>query len=565
MGPERPAWAHTLANAAGRTPHGRPLVNKLPPILSHDLPDWGCSGPIWGRFCLDNYDLLIKNGRVLDAETGFDSIADVAISNGLIERIEGDIDPALADDTIDASGQWVIPGMIDTHVHVAGVADLGGPGGLGLSMVAAAGATTVLDLGGSMDLLAAGIKKRGSGVNVGSLGYLRPGETVPEGRLGAARIRDVIGTALTAGSLGVKLLGGYFPFTPEETSQFISSANDMGAYIAYHIGTTETGSRLDGVRELPALLGSSGRVHVAHINAYCRGSVLPVEREIREALKIVESLRGQVVSEVHLARPNFTRGRSDASGNVLADVCRNCLRLRGYAATTDGIHAALRDGYASTVEQTRTGLVLVTGERGVELFKEGGGDLPLSFPVNDATSAFQLTAARTGAGSTVSSPETPPGTGPGTAPRLGEGAPRGSGTEFVIDAIGSDGGILPRNINIEQAMRLVKFGALEPLDMVLKLSLNPARMIGLGSKGRLSEGNDADLTLIDPVGGRASYGIVSGQVIMMAGRVVGSGGTILTTAQGEPAVASTGIPFQRVDITQAMMYAGRGVEDGCDD
>ncbi len=514
-------------------------MNKLPPILSHDLADWGCAGPIGEYFCLDNYELLIKNGRVLDAETGFDSIADVAISNGLIERIEADIDPALADDTIDASGQWVIPGMIDTHVHVAGVADLGGPGGLGLSMVAAAGATTVLDLGGSMDLLAAGIKKRGSGVNVGSLGYLRPGETVPEGRLDAARIRDVVGTALTAGSLGVKLLGGYFPFTPEETSQFISSANEMGAYIAYHIGTTETGSRLDGVRELPALLGSSGRVHVAHVNAYCRGSVLPVEQEIREALQIVESLRGQVVSEVHLARPNFTRGRSDASGNVLADVCRNCLRLRGYEPTTDGIHAALRDGYASTVEQTRTGLVLVTGERGVELFKEGGGDLPLSFPVNDATSAFQLTAARTGSGRTDTSPP-------------------GPSAEFVIDAIGSDAGILPRNINIEQAMRLVKFGALEPLDMVLKLSLNPARMIGLGSKGRLSEGNDADLTLIDPVGGRASYGIVSGQVIMMAGRVVGTGGTILTTAQGEPAVASTGIPYETVDITRAMMYAGRG-------
>ena len=477
---------------------------------------------------MDNYDLLIKNGRVLDAESSFDSVVDVAISNGLIDRIEPEIDPALADDVIDASGLWVMPGMIDTHVHVAGAADLGWTRGLGLQMVAAAGATTVLDLGGSMDALTAGITARGSGVNAGSLGYLRPGETVPEGRLDNARIRDVVGTALEAGSLGVKLLGGYYPFSPEETSQFISTANDMGAYIAYHIGTTETGSRLDGVRELPALLGSSGRVHVAHINAYCRGSVLPVEQEIREALQILQDLRDQVVSEVHLARPNFTRGKSDADGNVLADVCRNCLRLKDYEATADGIRAALRDGYASTVEQTRTGLVLVTGERGVELFDKGGGDLPLSFPVNNAISAFQLTAARNSNG------------------------------EFIVDAIGSDAGILPRNVNIEQAMRLVRFGALEPLDMVLKLSLNPARMIGLNSRGRLSVGKDADLTLIDPVEGRASYGIVAGRVIMMAGRVVGTGGTILTTAQGVAAVASTGIPSETVDITQAMMYAGRG-------
>ena len=494
---------------------------------------------------MDNYDLLIKNGRVLDAESNFDSVADVAISNGLIDRIEPEIDPAFADDTIDASGQWVMPGMIDTHVHVANVADLGGKRGLGLQMVAAAGATTVIDLGGSMDALVAGITDRGSGVNAGGLGYLKPGETVPEGRLDASQIRDVVGKALDAGSLGVKLLGGYYPFTPEETSQFISSANEMGAYIAYHIGTTETGSRLDGLRELPALLGSSGRVHVAHINAYCRGSVLPVEQEIQEALQILEDLRNQVVSEVHLARPNFTRGKCDADGRVLADVCRNCLRLKDYGATADGIRAALRDGYASTVEETRTGLVLVTGERGVELFDEGGTDVSMSFPVNNAESAFQLTAARTTVGNT------------GTAKPAAQSAPGGTNAEFIIDAIGSDAGVLPRNVNIEQAMRLVKFGALGPLDMVLKLSLNPARMIGLSSKGRLSEGKDADLTLIDPVEGRASYGVVAGRVIMMAGRVVGTGGTILTTGQGVAAVAPTGIPFETVDITQAMMYAGR--------
>ena len=65
-----------------------------------------------------HYDLLIKNGRVLDAESGFDSTADVAITSGVIDRVEASIDPNTADDTIDASGKWVIPGMIDTHAHV---------------------------------------------------------------------------------------------------------------------------------------------------------------------------------------------------------------------------------------------------------------------------------------------------------------------------------------------------------------------------------------------------------------------------------------------------------------
>jgi hypothetical protein len=477
---------------------------------------------------LANYDLLIRNGRVLDAESNFDQIADVAISNGVVERIAPDIDPALAQDSIDVSGQWIMPGMIDTHVHVANASDLGRIRGLGLQMVAAAGATTVIDLGGSMDALTAGIAARGSGVNVGSLGYLKPGETVPEGRLSTDVITEIVGQALEAGSLGIKLWGGYYPFTPEETSDFISTANRLEAYVAYHVGTTETGSRLDGLREVPSLLGSTGRVHIAHINAYCRGSVLPVEEEIHEALQILTDIREQIVSEVHLARPNFTLGKCDEDGKVEADVVGNCLKLRDYPPTDEGIRAALRDGYASTVEETRTGLVLVTGERGVELFDAGKTDVPMSFPVNNATSAFQLSAAKN------------------------------ANNEFIVDAVGSDAGALPRNVNIEQSMRLVKFGALEPLEMVLKLSLNPAKMIGLGSKGRLSEGFDADITVIDPEIGVASYGIVGGKLIMMAGRVVGSGGTILTTERGEKAVATTGIPFERLDITQAMMYAGRG-------
>ena len=475
-----------------------------------------------------HYDLLIRNGRILDAESGRDETADVAVTNGVIERIEPNIDPAQAQDSIDAVGQWVMPGMIDTHVHVANASDMGRIRGLGLQMVAAAGATTVIDLGGSMKTLVAGVAARGSGVNVGSLGYLKRGETVPEGRLSPDVVDKIVERALEAGSLGIKLWGGYYPFTQDETAKFISTANKMAAYVAFHVGTTGTGSRLDGLREIPAILGNTGRLHIAHINAYTRGSILSIEEEIHEALSIVDDLRDQVVSEVHLARPNFTLGKCDENGNVLADVVGNCLRLQNYETTDEGIRAALRDGYASTVEETRTGLVLVTGEQGVQLFDEGKTDVSLSFPVNSATSAFQLTAAKN------------------------------SENEFIIDAIGSDAGALPRNVNIEQAMRLVKFGALEPLEIVLKLSLNPAKMMGLGSKGRLSEGQDADLTVIDPDAGKASYGIVGGNLIMMAGRVVGSGGAILTTERGEKAVSATGIDYQLLDITQAMMYAGRG-------
>lgn len=65
------------------------------------------------------YDLIIKNGRVVDG-TGNPWIhADVAIQNGRIARL-GTFSPADAKRTIDATGLIVAPGFIDVHTHVEG-------------------------------------------------------------------------------------------------------------------------------------------------------------------------------------------------------------------------------------------------------------------------------------------------------------------------------------------------------------------------------------------------------------------------------------------------------------
>jgi N-acyl-D-amino-acid deacylase len=65
------------------------------------------------------YDLVIKNGRVVDG-TGNPWIhADVAVQNGRIVRI-GTIPSTDAKRIIDASGLIVAPGFIDVHTHVEG-------------------------------------------------------------------------------------------------------------------------------------------------------------------------------------------------------------------------------------------------------------------------------------------------------------------------------------------------------------------------------------------------------------------------------------------------------------
>lgn len=59
---------------------------------------------------------LIKNGRVLDPATKKDGIFDVLIENGIIKKVGAKIN-AEADETIDATDCYVMPGLIDLHVH----------------------------------------------------------------------------------------------------------------------------------------------------------------------------------------------------------------------------------------------------------------------------------------------------------------------------------------------------------------------------------------------------------------------------------------------------------------
>ncbi|WP_128548670.1 N-acyl-D-amino-acid deacylase family protein [Larkinella soli] len=65
------------------------------------------------------YDLIIKNGRVVDGSGNPWYYADVAILNGKIARI-GSIPATDARATVDARNQIVAPGFIDVHTHVEG-------------------------------------------------------------------------------------------------------------------------------------------------------------------------------------------------------------------------------------------------------------------------------------------------------------------------------------------------------------------------------------------------------------------------------------------------------------
>jgi dihydroorotase len=64
------------------------------------------------------YDLLIKNGHVVDAKNHLSAIRDVAIRDHKIAAVAANIPAAQALKVIDAHGLYVAPGLVDMHVHV---------------------------------------------------------------------------------------------------------------------------------------------------------------------------------------------------------------------------------------------------------------------------------------------------------------------------------------------------------------------------------------------------------------------------------------------------------------
>lgn len=63
-------------------------------------------------------NLLIKGGRVIDPSQGIDDTLDVVVENGLVKEIGKGLAAPAGAETIDASGKYVVPGLIDMHVHL---------------------------------------------------------------------------------------------------------------------------------------------------------------------------------------------------------------------------------------------------------------------------------------------------------------------------------------------------------------------------------------------------------------------------------------------------------------
>jgi predicted amidohydrolase len=448
--------------------------------------------------------ILIRGGTVIDPANDVHGKYEVRLRGTRVDAVGENLSSGLSDLVVDAAGCLVIPGLVDTHVHLS--EPFGGP--QGHRMLARAGVTCALDMAGRPRQLIDGIKSGGVGITVGFVYALVPGDSLTGLDPKKEEIQRACNTSVENGALGIKLLGGHYPLTPEATALAIRTAADVRCWCAVHCGTSKTGSDITGLEELLELADGLP-VHVAHVNSYCRGQHTgdPLEEASRAVAALARAPRAR--SESYLATINGANALI-VDGVPKSNVVKTCLKLGGFPATASGLHDAILSGWAMIQGMEDWESALLPPEAGLAYYTSNKTNVGISFPVNPPGSAISIALAR-------------------------------KDKEFVVTALSTDGGAIPRNTTVEQGLALVEFGALSLDDFVRKACLNAARMFGLKSKGHLGPGADADVAIIDPAQRKATWVIANGQVVVRSGTVVGKGGRIATTARGVPFLQNAGI------------------------
>jgi len=173
---------------------------------------------------------------------------------------------------------------------------------------------------------------------------------------------------------------------------------------------------------------------------------------------------------------------------------------------------------------TARAVIYLEPEDGVIYLKKMNFDVTVSFPVNRRSTAFLTATEKNDQG------------------------------RFVVTALSTDGGGIPRNFLLSHGLSLVRFDALTLADFVHKCCWAPARMLGLANKGHLAPGADGDVVVADPNSHQAVLTVAGGKVIMSDGLVIGSGGTIVTTERGVKALQVQGIPTEVSNLVDSLFY-----------
>jgi dihydroorotase len=380
--------------------------------------------------------LLIRNGRVIDPDSGTDAILDVLVSGGKIAAVAPRIAPG-GHDVIDASGLVVAPGFIDMHAH------LREPGFEKIETIRTAARAAA----------------RGGFATICAMPNTNPANDTPavtEYILNEARKSAVVNVLPIAGvTLGLEgdALSDWAALVRSGAVAFSDDGRPVG--------------NADIMRQALELSRALGTLVIDHC----------------EDLSLTA---GASMNEGPTSRLLGIKGMPAAAEEVM--VARDIRLAEAVGARVHIAHLSVQ-GAVRAVAEARARGVRVSAEATPHhlllddsLLEDRDANFKMNPPLRSAGDVAALVGAlRDGVVDVIATDH---------APHTEE--EKAAGFEKAPFGI----------VGLETAVpvlldRLVRPNVISLGRFVALLSLNPARLLGLGSKGRIAVGADADLTLLD--------------------------------------------------------------------
>ena len=281
-----------------------------------------------------NYDFIVKGGTVVEPHQV--TISDIAVKNGKIDRIEKDIHSE-GESIIEGKGKIILPGVIDTHVH------LNEPGNVewegiesGSKMLAAGGVTLYFDMPlnsnpPTIDVSSLQLKEALSEEKA-VIDYRFWGGLVPENLLELESLAE-------RGVIGFKAFisnSGFPPFNAVNNNALLlgmEKISRLGKVLALHAESDEMTSLLANQKLMDGKTTPKD---------YCESRPIIAEVEAVQRALAYGEITGCPLHFVHISSPEAVTiiQRAKAKGlDVSLETCSHYLLFNETAFDTHGVYA----------------------------------------------------------------------------------------------------------------------------------------------------------------------------------------------------------------------------------